>query len=130
MILYHVKYFTVLVLVSEPWPVPYIFALQESTIIINCTADGAENPIWSIDLANDSVSTQYQFSSRQHILNAHGVYELPRIETPGMPPTLRLLINDAALNNQTEIFCTGNNTSNHVTLFILGKYHSLTIVNL
>ena len=82
---------------------------------------GAENPIWSIDLANDSVSTQ------QHILNAHGVYELPRIETPGMPPTLRLLINDTALNNQTEIFCTGESTSNHSTLFILGKSHKQSI---
>ena len=69
---------------------PHILAPVNSTIIINCTAKGAENPIWSIDLANDSVSTQYQFSSRQHILNAHGVYELPRIETPGMPLTLRL----------------------------------------
>ena len=108
-------------LVSEPWPVPYIFALRESTIIINCRAKGAENPIWSIDLANDSVSTQYQFSSRQHILNAHGVYELPQIE---MPLTLRLLINDTALNNQTEIFCTGESTLNHSTLFILGKYVS------
>ena len=106
---------------------PYILAPVNSTIIINCRAEGAENPVWSIDLANDSVSTQHQFSSRQHILNAHGVYELPRTETPGMPPTLRLLINDTVLNNETEIFCTGESTSNHGTLFILGKSHKQNI---
>ena len=104
---------------------PYIFAPQESTIIINCTADG-EQSFWSIDLANDSVSTQHQFSTRRELLNAHGVYELPQIETPGMPPTLRLLINDTDINNQTEILCTdGENKLIHTTLFITGKYHDL-----
>ena len=98
---------------------PYIFAPQDSTIIINCTADG-ENSVWSIDLANESSSTQHQFSSRQDLLNAHGVYELHSIETPGMPRTSRLLINDTEINNQTEIFCNGENTSNHITLFIVG----------
>ena len=110
--------FSLIVLVSEPWPV-YIFAPQESTIIINCTAY-SEPAFWSIDLANDSVSSQHQFTSREDILNDHGVYELPRIETPGMPPTLRLMINDTTGNNQTEIHCTGGNKSIHTTLFIIG----------
>jgi hypothetical protein len=111
--------FSPIVLVSEPWPVPYIFAPQESTIIINCTAVG-EHAFWSIDLANDSVSTQYQFSNREEILNDHGVYELPRIETPGMPATLRLMINDTAGNNQTEILCTDGNNSIRTILFLIG----------
>jgi hypothetical protein len=97
--------FSLIVLVSEPWPLPYLFAPQESTIIITCAAVD-EHAFWSIDLANDSVSTQYQFGNREEILNAHGVYELPQIETPGMPPTLRLMINDTTGNNQTEILCT------------------------
>ena len=123
------EYFFLPVLVSEPWPVPYLFATQESTIIINCTADAyGELPFWSIDLANDSVSTQHQFSTRQDLLNAHGVYELPWIETPGMPSTLRLLMNDTEVNNQTEIFCTRENTSLQTTVFVIGKYHDLVTV--
>ena len=117
-----------LVLVSEPWPVPYVFAPQESTIVINCTADG-QQPFWSIDLANDSVSTQHQFSTRRELLNAHGVYELPQIEIPGMPSTLRLLINDTEVNNQTEILCNGENKSIHTTLFIISKCHDLITIN-
>ena len=91
-------------------------------IIVNCVAVG-EYTFWSIDLANDSASTQYQFSSREDILNDHGMYELPQIETPGMPPTLRLMINDTTGNNQTEILCTGGNKSIHTTLFIIGMYN-------
>ena len=49
-------------------------------------------------------------------LNAHGVYELP--EVPGMPPTLRLLISDTAMNNQTEIFC--NRGALSTILFVYG----------
>ena len=108
-----------LVLLSEPWP-QYIFVPQESVVMINCIADG-EQSFWSIELANDSTDTQYQFSSRQDLLNDHGVYELPLIETPGMPPTLRLLINDTTGNNQTKIHCYGT-TSISTTLFTIGKY--------
>ena len=112
--------FCPIVLVSEPWPV-YVFAPQDSTIIINCTAD-SEHAFWSIDLANDSVSSQHQFSSREDILNDHGVYELPQIETPEMPPTLRLLINDTIRNNQTRIQCDRKATSESTTtLFVVGK---------
>ena len=58
---------------------------------------------WSIDPAGDQLMTQFQFAIRGEVLNDHGLYELPRIETPGMPPTLRLLINDTEVNNQTVI---------------------------
>ena len=92
-----------------------------------CIADG-EQPFWLIDLANDSVSTQHQFTTRRELLNAHGVYELPQIEIPGMPPTLRLLINDTKVNNQTEILCNGENKSIHSTLFITGKCHDLITI--
>ena len=66
-----------IVLLSEPGP-QYIFVLQESVVMINCIADG-EQSFWSIELANDSTDTQHQFSSRQDLLNDHGVYELPQI---------------------------------------------------
>ena len=106
---------------SEPWP-QYVFVPQESVVMINCIADG-EQSFWSIELANNSTDTQYQFNVRQDLLNDHGVYELPLIETPGMPPTLRLLINDTTGNNQTKIHCYSYSaTSISTTLFTIGKY--------
>ena len=107
-----------LVLLSEPWP-QYIFVPQESVVMINCIADG-EQSFWSIELANDLIDTQHQFSSRQDLLNDHGVYELPQIETPGMLPILRLLINDTTGNNQTKIHCYSA-TLISTTLFTNGK---------
>ena len=99
---------------------PYLFVPQDSAVIINCTT-GDDTPHWTIDLGNDSTTSQYQFSSRRKELNAHGVYELPWIESPGMPPTLRLLINDTTINNQTVIHCIGDNKSYSSTLFVAGR---------
>ena len=111
------------VMVSElPWPVPYLFVSQSSTILIICKTDSM-NPFWSINLANDSLRmTSLQFSSRGEQLNEHGLYEL---ETPGMPTVLTLLINDTARNNQTVIDCSGDRTSFETTLFVLGMSHTL-----
>ena len=82
--------------VDEPWPVPQIFAPRESTVEIRCTAgERSYSPFWLIDQANDTKRYFLQFIRNQEgQLNAHNVYQLPQIETPGMPPTLRLLIND------------------------------------
>ena len=83
---------------------PHILVPNGSNVEINCTATvgTADPPFWAIDLAADSSTTPLQFTNRKGQLNSHGVYELPRIETP---LTLRLLINDTAINNQTEIRC-------------------------
>ena len=96
---------------------PYLIVPQDSAIIINCTTDH-DTPHWTINfkLANDPTTSQYQFSSRRKELNALGMYESPRIETPGMPPTLRLLINDTSVNNQATIHCVGNNKSHDTML--------------
>ena len=120
MTVYYNKTLIFIVLLSEPGP-QYIFIPQESVVMINCILADGEQPFWSIKLANDSTGTQHQFSSKEEILNAHGVYELPQIETSGMPDTLGLLINDTTVNNQTEIYCTGETTSIHTTLFLIGK---------
>ena len=92
------------VFVDEPLPVPHIFA---STVEINCTAgERSYSPSWLIDLANDTKRSSLQFNPNQEEqLNTHSVYQLPQIETPGMPLTLRLLINDTLRNNQTKIQC-------------------------
>ena len=112
------------VFVDEPWPVPYIFAPRESTVEIRCTA-GERNytPFWLIDLANDVKTFPLQFINQEEQLNAHSVYQLPPIVTSGMPPTLRLLINDTIRNNQTRILCDRSATSSvsTTTLFVVGK---------
>ena len=93
-----------------------------SNVEINCTAavGTADPPFWAIDLATDSSTTPLQFATRKEQLNDHGVYELPRIETP---LTLRLLINNTAINNQTEINCEpgpGAETINTI-LYVFGE---------
>ena len=110
--------FMLAVLVSDPWPQPYLFIPHDATVQINCIVDSARNslPFWTVDLANDLIPVQYQFYNNQEQLNAHGVYELPQIE---IPPTLRLLINDTAMNNQTRIFC--NHKTSSLTLFVFRK---------
>ena len=88
-------YMNLSLIASEPWPTSCIFIQQESPVFIN------------YHIAGNSTGTQHQFSTRQYlyVLNAHGVYQLPQIETPGMTPALRLLINDTTGNNMTEILC-------------------------
>ena len=101
---------------------PYIFVPRESTVEINCTAqDRSYSPSWFINLANDTKDFPLSFIQKDE-LNDHGVHELPRIERPGMPPTLRLLINDTSRNNQTVIICDQSATTSSTTiLFVLGK---------
>ena len=91
---------------------------QDATVQIHCTADSPS--IWGIDLASDNSSFQYQFERRGQIekLNAHGVYELPTIETPEMI-IVRLLINDTAVNNQTKIVCSSEQST--PILFVFRK---------
>ena len=108
--------------VDEPWPTPHVFAPENSTVLINCTSTATSLlPLWSIDLANDASNFQLQFSSRAKRLNAHGVYELPTINKTGMPPTLRLLINDTSRNNGTEIYCDDDNVSFETILYVYGE---------
>ena len=52
--------------------------------------------------------SELRFIDEYEVLNAHGVFRLPSLET-GMSQTLRLLINDTARNNGTEIFCSDAN---------------------
>ena len=115
---------TITVLVDEPWPRPYVFAPENSTVLINCTTT-SDFPLWSIDLASDGSNSQLQFSTGDKNLNVHGVYELPSINETGMPPTLRLLINDTSKNNGTEIVCDDGNESFETTLYVYGESHIL-----
>ena len=84
---------------------------------LQAAMESADPPVWAIDLAGDSGALPLQFSSRKRQLNAHGVYELPPVETP---LTLRLLINDTAINNQTEIGCDCGVLSIATILYVFG----------
>ena len=99
---------------------PQILIPIGSNVEINCTAavDTTDPPFWAIDLATDSTTTRLQFTNRKGQLNAHGVYELPQIETP---LTLRLLINDTAINNQTEINCEPGAETITTILHVFGE---------
>ena len=98
--------------------------VNSSSVILYCedNSNSMHSALWSIDLASDGLSTQQEFSTRRELLNQHGVYELPRIESAGMPPTLRLLINDTASNNGTVIDCMGDDVAVRTTVFVHGKY--------
>ena len=99
---------------------PHILVPNGSNVEIYCRAAHANDPpVWAIDLAADSsVNSPLQFSTRKRRLNAHGVYELPQIQTP---LTLRLLINNTAINNQTVIQCERGESITTV-LHVLGEF--------
>ena len=101
------------VLVHEPWPMPDIFVPGTATVEIRCNAKSSSRVFWSVDLGDDSTSLQYR-AGDEELIN-HGVHELPEIP---VPRTLRLLINDTARNNQTKVYCGGEQFT---TLFVLGK---------
>ena len=98
---------------------------QDAYVLMNCTAGSHLSPVWSIDLANDSSSVQFQFGSRMELLNSHGFYELPKIEMSGTVIILRLLVNETTRNNETVIYCS-HNSAPYTTLSVFGKfsYHS------
>ena len=99
---------------------PQLLVPNGSNVEINCTAalGTTDPPFWAIDLAADLSTTRLQFTNRKGQLNTHGVYELPPIETP---LTLRLLINDTEINNQTEINCEPGAETITTILHVFGE---------
>ena len=96
--------------------------LNSTAVAINCKLEENVEPFWAIDLAEDTLPmSALQFSNRRVVLNEYGVFELPALESPGQPPTLRLLVNDTERNNQTLIDCVGVRESRQTTLFVYGR---------
>lgn len=84
---------------------------------MHCVAESAgDTPFWASDLANDSKSVQFRSSDSE--FNEYGLYELPAV---GSPATLRLLINNTALNNQTVVYCNKDHRDLSTRLFVFGK---------
>ena len=103
---------------SQTLPVPLA-----STVLLNCTLPTSSEPLWSIDLSSDSHRGRFQFDTQSTRLKNHGLYELPSVTNheAGMT-TLRLLINNTAINNQTLIDCAGGlGESYSITLFVFSK---------
>ena len=112
----------IIVQVSEPWPVPYLFAPRDSTIRMNCTALNDTDirlPIWSIGVASDDGMAQLQFGSQSQELNEAGLFKIDMI--PGTPTTVGLLINNTVVNNQTVIYCNRRGAQTTTTLFVFSR---------
>ena len=93
-----------------------------STVLLNCTLPSSSDPLWSADLSSDSTPVRFQFKTHSGKLNTYGLYELPNVTNheTGMT-TLRLVINNTAINNQTLIDCAGRfGESFLTTLFVFG----------
>lgn len=109
-------------MVDESLPKQSLLVPEDSVITINCKLlTYSSTPLWSIDLGSDQSVSQLQFGSRTYQLNANGVYELPSVETKGMPLTIRLLINDTSMTNKTKVICNGGDEESITTLYVYGK---------
>ena len=116
-------------LVNDTWPTPFLFVPQGSSVRMTCRTDRNSPTIfWSIDLANDPSTVQYQFPNGATNLNNAGVYTLPvEEETSENAITLGLLINDTAKNNGTVIHCSHGTLLLMSTLLVLGKSTIATV---
>jgi hypothetical protein len=83
---------------------------------MNCTAlEEMRSPIWAIDIASDDLTFPIQFTSHGEDLNAHGLFQIEE------PTTVRLLINNTAVNNQTVINCDRRGALATTTLFVFSR---------
>ena len=109
---------------DRSWPTSYLLVPVNSTVLINCTTDRS-SPHWSIDLPVAHIVTSINFLLPDGImlLNEYGLYQLHNREDiiEEQPFTLRLLINNTQLSNQTVVKCVGENQAIlATTLFVYG----------
>ena len=104
---------------DQSWP-SFIYVPHNASVYINCTTDSS-NPFWSINLAGDNVDSFLPFFPRGEDLNNEGLYDIGVVGGT-VPPTLRLLINDTEVNNQTVIECVGRAVTHRTVIFLYGKY--------
>lgn len=99
------------------WP-RIVYVPHNASVYINCTTDSSD-PFWSINPAEDELDSFLQFATRGEDLNNEGLYEIE--VAPGMTHTLRLLINNTEINNQTKIECVGRTVTLKTVVFLYGK---------
>ena len=116
---------------GQSWPTPKLPVPVNSTVRINCTTDMAY-PHWSIDLPVADIAKSrlfVDFGGQKALLNNFSLYQLhsPEDIIEGELSTLRLLITNTKLNNQTVLKCIGDNRNIlTTTLFVYGMLISLT----
>ena len=102
-----------------------MYVPRNARVFIDCIMDNSHS-FWAINLGGDDFDIFLQFSTNygKENLNNHGVYELPPMETSGMPSALKLLINNTDINNRTIIQCFDGNKLHKTTLYLYSKlYH-------
>ena len=99
------------------WP-RIVYVPHNASVYINCITDSSD-PFWSINPAEDELDSFLQFHTRGQDLNNVGLYEIE--VAPGMTHTLRLLINNTEINNQTKIECVGEKLTLKTVVFLYGR---------
>ena len=120
----HVYRFLSVEVADQSWP-RFVYVPHNASVYKNCTTD-SDNPFWSIDPAGDGLETPLQFSTRREALNNEGLFNI-EVSEGTVPPTLRLLINDTEVNNQTVIECVGEIVTHRTVIFLYGKLKLYTI---
>ena len=99
---------------------PHLLLPSNSSVDVYCRAIN-DNPLfWAVNLAADARNLQLRtdIDMDNQILRTYGVYALEHVtESPGMPPILRLRINNTALNNGTEIVCANSGQSTILSIY-------------
>ena len=107
---------------GRAWPTPSVLIPVNSTVLMNCTTN-LSLPYWLIDVPAAGIGPKsfVDLGGQETFLNENGLYNLQEVSIDGGPSTLRLLINDTELNNQTVVKCiAGNRDILETTLFIYG----------
>jgi hypothetical protein len=100
---------------EQLWP-RFVYVPHNASVYINCITDSS-SPFWSIDPAEDGLDSFLPFTTRGEALNNEGLYNI----NVAAEMTLRLLINDTEVNNQTKIECVGETVVLRTVIFLYGK---------
>ena len=109
---------------DQRWP-RFVYVPHNASVYINCTTDSSD-PFWAINPAEDELDSFLQFGNRGEDLNNEGLYDI-KVSEGTVPPTLRLLINDTEVNNQTVIECVGRTVTHRTVIFLYGKLMLYTV---
>ena len=99
---------------------PQLFLPSNSSVDMYCRAVDNESLSFAVNLGSDASNLQMRTDivRENQILRMHGVYKLDNvIETPGMPPILRLRINNTSVNNGTEVICVNNGPTTRLSIY-------------
>jgi hypothetical protein len=112
---YYAGFPSVEVAAERSWPT-FVYVPHNASVYINCTTDSS-SPFWVVNPAEDGLDISLQFATRGEALNNEGLYDL----NVAAEMTLRLLINNTEVNNQTKIECVGETVHLRTVIFLYGE---------